>query len=197
MALMPSRPPLRERRARHVAIAERMAAAGDLLVGLVALAREQHDVAGARLVHRGEDRHLAVLDRLGRAAGNAREHLLDDRVRILAARIVAGDDHVVGEPRGRRAHERALAGIALAAAAEHADQARARAPPRAQRLERLLERIRRVRVVDDHEREPLPPPTRSSRPGTGRSALTAASAASNAIARREQRRRAPRAGWRR
>ena len=46
---------------------------------------------------------------------------------VLAARVVVGDDDAIGELRGDRAHQRALARVAIAAAAEHADQPRPRA----------------------------------------------------------------------
>ena len=46
----------------------------------------------------------------------------DDRLRILAARVVGGDDDDVGVPRGRRAHQRALAAVAVAAGADDDDQ---------------------------------------------------------------------------
>ena len=103
---------------------------------------------------------------------------------ILAARVVAGDDHAVGEPRGDRAHQRPLA----------SDRGRRRSrtrttslPPRSRASGRsasqhLLERVGRVRVVDDHER--LRPPTCSMRPGTGgrsRDAARTASASGDAV----------------
>ena len=59
------------------------------------------------------------------------QDLGDDRVRILAARVVGRDDHAVGELLGHRAHQRALGAIAVAAAAEDDDaggRASARAP---------------------------------------------------------------------
>src|SRR5438046_5808114 len=99
-----------------------MAHARDLLVDLVALAREEHDVATPRLVDRGEDRHLPLLDGFDGPA-HAAQDLLDDRLRLFRPRVVAGDDHVVREARGGRAHHRALARIAIAAAAENADEA--------------------------------------------------------------------------
>ena len=43
-------------------------------------------------------------------------------VRVLGARVVGGDDRDVGEPVGDRAHQRALVAVAVAAAAEDADQ---------------------------------------------------------------------------
>ncbi len=48
------------------------------------------------------------------------EDLVDDRRRILRARVVRGDDRVVGQAGGDRAHLRALAAVAVAAAAEDA-----------------------------------------------------------------------------
>ena len=69
---------------------------------------------------------------------------------VLAARIVVGDDDAVGEPRGDLAHHRPLAGIAVAAAAEHHDEPAA--AMRAERREHGLERVGRVRVIDDDGR---------------------------------------------
>src|SRR5438270_10860885 len=103
-----------------------MTHAGDLLVGHVSVARDEDHVAGARLVHRAEDRDLAILDRLDVALDDAGEHLLDDRGRRLPARVVARHDDVIGEARGELAHDRTLARVALAAATEDAEEAPAR-----------------------------------------------------------------------
>ena len=46
-----------------------------------------------------------------------------DALRVLAARIIVGDRDPVGPTLGRRAHQRPLAGIAIATAAKHAPQA--------------------------------------------------------------------------
>ena len=74
-----------------------------------------------------------------------------DRIsRRLAARVVAGHDHPVGELLGDRAHQRALAGVAVAAAAEHAPQpAAALATPNGRSASSAFSARRRVRVVDD------------------------------------------------
>ena len=56
-------------------------------------------------------------------AGRRRQDLGADRGRIFAARIVVRDDHQVGLLDGDRAHDRALAPVAVAAAAEHARRA--------------------------------------------------------------------------
>ena len=55
----------------------------------------------------------------------------------------------VGEPRGDLAHQRALAAVAVAAGAETHDHA-ARASSAARGLQHVLERVGRVRVVDEH-----------------------------------------------
>ena len=52
----------------------------------------------------------------GRRAG---KNLLADGCGVFAARIVVGDDHAVGELCRGLAHQRTLALVAIAAAAEH------------------------------------------------------------------------------
>ena len=77
---------------------------------------------------------------------------------LLAARIVVGDDHDVGLLGRDRAHDRPLAAVAVAAAAEHADE-----PARgegAQRVEHMRQRVGLVGVVDDARAPPLTSPTR-------------------------------------
>ena len=79
--------------------------------------------------------------------------LRDDLQRILAARVVGGDDRIIRKPADDGAHDRALRGVAIAARAEHRDQpAAALRRGRPQRLQHLLERVGRVRIVDHHER---------------------------------------------
>ena len=79
-------------------------------------------------------------------AGRAGQDVAPDRGRILAARIVVGDDDQVGQPRRHRAHLGALADVAVAAGAEHDDQPVARMRP--QRLDRRLDRIGRMGIID-------------------------------------------------
>ena len=69
--------------------------------------------------------------------------------RVLGAGVVVGDHQHVGEPGADLAHHRPLAGVAVAAGADHEQQpARGERP---QRGERGLDRVRLVRVVDDRE----------------------------------------------
>ena len=85
------------------------------------------------------------------AGAGTSQDLPDDRLRILRAGIVGGDDHAVGQANGDLPHERALAPVAISAAAEH----HVSRPPwpassAPGRLQHVLERIRGVRVVDKH-----------------------------------------------
>ena len=84
-----------------------------------------------------------------------------DRGRLLAARIVVGDDDAVGILSRDAAHDRAFARVAVAAGAEHHDQFAFGIGP--QRLQRLRQRVRLVRVVDE-DRRAVVVPASSSRP---------------------------------
>ena len=106
-------------------------------------------------------RAIALDERALRTTESAQDHR-DDAIGVLAARVVVGDDDAVREPLGRLAHQRTLAGIALAAAAEHDEYAAA--GMRAHGRERLRERVGRVRVVDDRER-PVGEPVAFHAPG--------------------------------
>ena len=77
----------------------------------------------------------------------------DDRLRVLGARVVGGDDGEVGELRPGPPHLRPLVAVAVAAGAEDRDHPPRGQPPR--RPQHVLQRVRRVRVVDQ-DREPLP-----------------------------------------
>src|SRR4051812_4531358 len=127
---------------------------GDLLPGLVTLARDQHDVAGGRTAYGLGDRAPAVpdLDQLGPATGGAVEDRPADLGRLLAARVVVGDHHDVGVPANDLAHEGPLAGVAVASSAEDHDQPSSREG--AQRGERGCERVGFVCVVH-HDLEVL------------------------------------------
>ncbi len=86
----------------------------------------------------------------GVRGAHAGEDVGDDARRVLAPRVVVGDDDVVGELGGDAAHERALAGVTVAAAAEyHAQRA---AAVQARGLEGVRQRVRGVRIVDDRQR---------------------------------------------
>ena len=142
--------------ARDFRIVEGMRHALDRLAGLVALAGDQQQVVLA-----AERRHalldggvpaVAHFDPVLPVGRNAAHDLGADRRRLLAARIVVGDEREVGEARGDLAHHRPLAAIAIAAAAEHHDQLAAGEGP--QGRQHGLERLGLVGVVDIDRRRP-------------------------------------------
>jgi hypothetical protein len=71
----------------------------DDLAGFMTLAGDEQDVAAAQLRDRGADRLAAVAD-LNRA-GRGPQYSGTDRGRLLAARIVVGDDDAIGFFGGR------------------------------------------------------------------------------------------------
>src|SRR5262245_24922897 len=129
-------------------IAEGKSLVTDDLTGLVPLAGDEQRIARLQRRDAGADRLIAVADFLralcrGKDGGT-------DRGRVLAARIVVGDDHAVGIFSRYCAHQRPLSRIAVAAGAEHDDELAFRIRP--QRLQRFRQRIRLVRVVDKDRR---------------------------------------------
>ena len=129
--------------------------AGNLLIVLMALAGHQHHVLGLGLQHRLQNRRTAV--RQNQARGLGGQTGLDvgqDLLGRLVARVVAGDDHAIGQARGDGAHLRTLGTVAIAAAAKGAQQpAATRLRQRAQGLQRLFQCIRRVGVINDQLRQ--------------------------------------------
>ena len=130
---------------RDGAIVEGNAPVGELHLRVRALARDHDDVARRRSGERGLDRVTAVEHDLESSLCD----LCGDRPRVLRARVVGRDDRTIGERRGDAAHQRALLAVAVAAGAEDDDHTTAEL---ARRLQDVLERIRRVRVVDDHRK---------------------------------------------
>src|ERR1051326_7843351 len=95
--------------------------ADDLIV-LVAFARDENQVAGARLSKSKGDGGAAVgldmdLRRDGGIGGfvHAGPYLGDNGIRVFVARIVRGDDGDLGLCRRQMSHDRALAAITVAA----------------------------------------------------------------------------------
>ena len=84
--------------------------------------------------------------------GYRRADLRDDRGGILAARVVARHQDRIGVARSHRCHQRPLAAVALAPAAEYDREApAARSRDVLQHDQRLFQRVGRVGVVDDHD----------------------------------------------
>ncbi len=84
--------------------------------------------------------------------GGAGEHLGADRRGVLAARVVVGDHQHVGEPGRDLAHQRPLAGVAVAAGADHDDQ-----PPGGERAQARQRGRRRRRACGRSPRRPGSP----------------------------------------
>ena len=97
-----------------------------------------------------EREHRLVLDRLEvvHAVAESGGDVVQNRVRILRARVIVGHEHDVRELIRHAAHLRALGGVAVAAAPEHGDDVRRARPPDAR--DGAPQRVRRVRVVHDH-----------------------------------------------
>ena len=107
---------------RYGAVVEVEPLSADYLVVLVAFARYQDRRVGAGSLDGAGDGAFASGLALAIAVGaelGAGVDIFYYHLRVLAARVVAGDDYSVGVARRDRAHERALACIAVAAATEH------------------------------------------------------------------------------
>ena len=115
----------------------------------MAFAGNQNDILRRGLGHGIFDGGAAVgVHKCGLRHGG--QNIVDNRLRRFQARVVAGDHHFIGGG-GGRTHQRALAFVAVAAAAEHTPQARALRLDFVERGNRFFERIGRVRVIHHHQ----------------------------------------------
>ena len=124
------------------------------LIRLVPLPRDEEGVTRLARAHRRDDRLGAIDDgadvRAPRGAGARScpfQNFGDDGLGRFAARIVRRHHDVVRQTGRRRPHDRALATVAVPAAAE--DAAEPLRTERADRLQRALQRIGRVRVIHE------------------------------------------------
>src|SRR3546814_10326776 len=86
---------------------------------LMALAGDEHDVAGARLVDRGRDGGGTIgLDGAPGRGGHARPDGVDDGQRVLSSWVVGGQEYPIREARRHLAHLGPFGGIAIAAGAQ-------------------------------------------------------------------------------
>src|SRR6185436_4881044 len=79
---------------------------------------------------------------------NARLNFAENRRRLLSTRIIRSHHHEIAQPRGNFTHQRPFAAVAVAAAAKHSDHFTAGQRPH--RAENFLQRVRRMRVVDEN-----------------------------------------------
>ena len=112
------------------------------------LAGDQQHIIGIHLAHRGRDGLAAVGNfdgiRAGFDDGGA------DRRGVLGTWIVIGDIDKVGIRLRGAAHNRTFAGVAVTASAK--DNGKPAACFRAQCAQRRFQRVRRVRIIDNHPR---------------------------------------------
>ena len=126
---------------------------------------------------------VADLEHLGRSPRRPGEEAARIARRVLGARVVVGDDQDVGQARRDLAHHRALAGVAVAARAEHDEQPPAVSGRRA--AQRGRDRVGLVGVVDD-DREVLAlvdPLQAAGDPGAARASAAATAPASKPASR--------------
>ncbi len=109
-------------------------------------------IAACRSTRHAKDASLpSSVGSLDLAQASQAEHDVgEDRLGILAARVVARRDRAVAPAGDGFGHRHALGAVAVAAAAEHRDEATAR--HRAHRAQQLVDGVGRVRVVDQHGR---------------------------------------------
>ena len=117
--------------------------------------------------------------------GHPRDHGIDDGQRILRARVVGRDDHLVGEGGGDAAHLGTLLAVSITTTSEDHDHA-ALGGNAAAGLERPREPVGRVRVVDDDD-ERLSPIDRLEPTGYGVVAASPRAIASGACPSSESR----------
>ena len=75
-------------------------------------------LAARRAVELDRDRRATILDALVPRRAHPRGNVIQNPLGILRARIVTGNDDMVGEPLGHRPHQGPLPAIAIAAAPE-------------------------------------------------------------------------------
>ena len=122
--------------AGDLTVVEREHLVADELIRLVALAGDDHHVAGLGERDPEADRRGAVgfdLDAATVAVADPGQDLVDDGHRVLGARVVGRHDRQVGHARRRRSHQRPLRAVAVATGAEHDDDPAALADDRARR----------------------------------------------------------------
>src|SRR5437879_4264832 len=113
----------------------------------MALAGDDDHIAGCCVIDGHRYRRGAIRfdhQATGRIAG---DDLSDDRLRLLRARVVTGDDAPVGQLGGDAAHLWALAGVPITAASEYDDDSTISCGPGA--IQHLSQRIWSVGVIDE------------------------------------------------
>src|SRR5581483_3119489 len=136
---------------RLFAVIEMNDTLADHLIRLMPLAGDDDDVVFRGTENRPFDRSAAVGNPPVLAAARSALDVIEDPLRILTSRVVAGQNQLVRQPRADLSHERPLRLVAITAAAEEQHQT---FPLRelTDGMQEFLERVRFVRVVDDDRR---------------------------------------------
>ena len=112
----------------------------------MALASNQQDIAGANAGQRCGNGFVATGDFNGCRTGG--DDGGTDAGRILGARVIVGDKHLISTGAGDMPHFGTFSGIAVATAAEQNDKFSGGG--RSQRRQRRRQCIRRMRVIDNN-----------------------------------------------
>src|SRR5436309_5910442 len=140
-----------ERLARIDPVVKRNDRVFEFLVGLMALARDQHRVAGPGHTQNSVDGPFAVqLDAVSVAANPAKAFVdrRRDFFRRFPARIVARDEREIGQLGGNRAHFRTFARITISAATKRQQQPAG--SDFAESVQHVAQRVVGMRVIDEH-----------------------------------------------
>src|SRR4051812_7659390 len=89
------------------------------LIGLVSFACDEDNVVITGFGDRSRDGSPSVGDLDVALPGHSGRDLIDDRLRVFAPRVIARDDHFVGEACSDLSHLGPLAAVAISAAAEY------------------------------------------------------------------------------
>src|SRR5207247_1673103 len=120
------------------------------LIRFVTLTREQNNVVPLSEIDRALYRSEAVGNALMLRRAHACLDVIDDRVRVLGAGIIAGNDNAISSALRDLTHQRPLTLVAISASAKDHDQFSTGEGP--SRLQASLECVGSVRVIPDDGR---------------------------------------------
>ena len=137
-----------DRASRDLDIVEWDRVIGELLIIFVSFARDQYNVSRLGELDRAVNRLRAIDNFFVAIRAKTFFDLGDDRVRIFFARIIRGDDGVIGKSDLPSRHQRALLAVAIAPAAKNNNQASRL--KFAQGFDHIRKRVGSVRIIDEN-----------------------------------------------
>src|SRR5262249_42974340 len=111
-----------DRTARDLNIVERDGVIGELLIIFVSLARDQNNIAWLRQLNSAINRLSAIDNFFIVSRSKSFFDLGDDRVRVLFARVVGGNDGVISMAIHNFGHQWTLLPVAITTATENRNQ---------------------------------------------------------------------------